>query len=187
MTNSLLANWELKPRAEIAQSLESIWATCRPGTSRNASATVVAPERRMSSLLKTKMAAAASSSFSSFLETEVTLRLTRSSRERSATELVEGEPASAAQTPSVTSNINPAKGALFQNCLNRFPTPESILPIDESGFIGVGLIDNCLSSFTAVFWFAAHPAVRALCGQALRTYRVWAGTQLLRQARHVEQ
>src|SRR6185436_7908542 len=127
ITNSLLANWELKPRAEIAHSLEPIAATCIPGTSRKASAIVVAPERRRSSLLKTKMAAGASVSLSDLLETEVTLRLTRSSRARSAKELVELEPASAAPPALATSSINPANAAFLQNCLNPFPGLESVL------------------------------------------------------------
>src|ERR1700694_4737786 len=60
-----------------------------PDTRRKASATEVAPERRRSSLLKTKMAAAASLRFSSFLETEVTLMLTNCSRVKSAGAFVE--------------------------------------------------------------------------------------------------
>src|SRR2546422_10148937 len=81
-TSSLLAEVLLKPRAEIAQVLASDCATSKPGTIRNASAMLVTPERRMSSLVMTAIAAAASESFSGFFDTEVTSISNNSSRLR---------------------------------------------------------------------------------------------------------
>ena len=82
-TRSLLAEKALKPRLVTAHLLASIRATCRPGTMRNTSGRVVAPERFMSSWLITKTAAAASLAFSAFLETEVISTESSSSRESS--------------------------------------------------------------------------------------------------------
>jgi len=76
----------LKPRAEIAYWLESTRATSKFGASRSASGRLVAPERRISSLVMTYMAAAALASGSERLETEVTSMSDNSSsdmRERS--------------------------------------------------------------------------------------------------------
>ncbi len=71
-TSSLLANRPLKPREVIAHLVESIRATCRPGTMRRASGMLVAPERRMSSAVRAKMAADAFASFCGFFAAEVT-------------------------------------------------------------------------------------------------------------------
>jgi len=176
VTSSLLANWELKPRAEIAQLPESIAATCRPGTSRNASATVVAPERRRSSLLKTKMAAAASLRFSSFPETEVTLTLTRSSREKSASELVEGEPVSAAPRRNVMSSVNPATVAVLQNRLNQFATSACLRSAPDEGgpqFHGVAeFLSRPVAPWVIVGWGAllASSNSRTLCARVVGVY-----------------
>src|SRR6266404_3424425 len=63
----------------MAHLFWSIRATSRPGASRNASGMLVAPERRISSCVITKIAAAASATFCVRLETEVTCRFIRSS------------------------------------------------------------------------------------------------------------
>jgi hypothetical protein len=78
-TSSLLANWLLKPRAVIAHLLPSICATWRPGTMRRASGIEVAPERRMSSPVRTVTAAGASATLCARFETEVTSTSRRSS------------------------------------------------------------------------------------------------------------
>ena len=57
-TCSLLAKRPFMPLTETAHLLASMWATWTPGTIRNRSGIVVAPERRMSSWLITKTAAA---------------------------------------------------------------------------------------------------------------------------------
>src|ERR1017187_5737094 len=57
---------------ETAQVLALICATLTPGAMRSTSGSVDAPERRISSWLMTKTAAAVRASFCSFLETEVT-------------------------------------------------------------------------------------------------------------------
>src|ERR1039458_489499 len=57
---------------ETAQVLALICATLTPGAMRSTSGSVVAPERRISSWLITKTAAAVRASFCSFLETEMT-------------------------------------------------------------------------------------------------------------------
>src|ERR1039458_2336574 len=57
---------------ETAQVLALICATLTPGAMRSTSGRVDAPERRISSWLMTKTAAAVRASFCSFLETEVT-------------------------------------------------------------------------------------------------------------------
>ena len=63
----------------MAHLFWSIRATSRPGASRNASGMLVAPERRISSCVITKIAAAASATFCVRLETEVTCKFIRSS------------------------------------------------------------------------------------------------------------
>src|ERR1017187_987236 len=57
---------------ETAQVLALICATLTPGAMRSTSGSVDAPERRISSWLMTKTAAAVRARFCSFLETEVT-------------------------------------------------------------------------------------------------------------------
>src|SRR6266852_734905 len=69
--NLQVAN-KLKPRADIAHVLPLICATSNPGTMSNRSGMFVAPERRMSPWVMTKIAAATWDIFCSFLETEVT-------------------------------------------------------------------------------------------------------------------
>jgi hypothetical protein len=71
-TSSLLAIWSLKPRAEMAQFPEFKRATESPGTMRSASMIVVAPERRMSSWVRTYTAAAESPTCCALRLTEVT-------------------------------------------------------------------------------------------------------------------
>ncbi len=78
-TSSLLAKRPLNPRELMAHLFSSMRATCKPGTIRNASGMLVAPERRMSSCVITKMAAAASASFWVLFETEVTCTFIKSS------------------------------------------------------------------------------------------------------------
>ena len=63
----------------MAHLFSSMRATCTPGTSRRASGMLVAPERRMSSCVMTKMAAAASATFCVRLDTDVTCMFIRSS------------------------------------------------------------------------------------------------------------
>ena len=70
----------LNPRALMAQVLALICATSSPGTMRSKSGILVAPERRMSSWVITKIAAATCDNFCSFFETEVTSVFIRSSR-----------------------------------------------------------------------------------------------------------
>jgi hypothetical protein len=70
----------LKPRALTAQLLEVCAPTWMPGTRRNASGMVVAPERRMISRVTTAMAAAASRWDSSVRDTEVTSTFMSSSK-----------------------------------------------------------------------------------------------------------
>ena len=74
-----MAKRPLNPRALMAHLFSSMRATCTPGTIRNASGMLVAPERRMSSCVMTKMAAAASANFWLLLETEVTCTFIKSS------------------------------------------------------------------------------------------------------------
>jgi hypothetical protein len=62
----------LNPREATAQLLELRRATWMPGTPRNASGKLVAPERRMSSCVTTAIAAAAPPSGSAVRETDVT-------------------------------------------------------------------------------------------------------------------
>jgi hypothetical protein len=69
------------PRALAMYWLASPRTTMRFGARRSASATEVAPERRMSSAVITKMDAGASTSRSSRRETEVTLRFASCSSE----------------------------------------------------------------------------------------------------------
>ena len=57
----------------MAQVLALICATSTPGTMRSKSGILVAPERRMSSAVITKMAEAVRESVCDVLETEVTL------------------------------------------------------------------------------------------------------------------
>src|ERR1700690_3891892 len=63
-----------------AQLLWSTRATLNPGTMRRRSGILVAPERRMSSWVITKIAAPVFASFCSFFETEVTWTFITSSR-----------------------------------------------------------------------------------------------------------
>ena len=79
-TSTLLAYTLLNPRMLMAQLLWSIRATFTPGAIRRRSGILVAPERRMSSWLITKIAAPVFASFCSFLETDVTWTFIRSSR-----------------------------------------------------------------------------------------------------------
>ena len=79
-TSSFSERTLLNPRELIAQELALCCATCRPGTSRSASGRLVAPERRMCSLVTTAIAAAAPPRVSAVLETEVTLTSMSSSR-----------------------------------------------------------------------------------------------------------
>src|ERR1039458_8720332 len=65
---------------ETAQVLALICATLTPGAMRSTSGRVDAPERRISSWLMTKTAAAVRASSCSFLETEVTCTLRSCSR-----------------------------------------------------------------------------------------------------------
>src|SRR2546422_4948629 len=73
-TSSLLAVVLLNPRALIAHWRESTCATSRFEAKRNASGSLVAPERRMSSWVITWVAEDACDSFSGRLETDVTSR-----------------------------------------------------------------------------------------------------------------
>ena len=79
-TSNLFEYCPLKPRMLMAHLLELIWATSTPGTMRSKSGTLFAPERTMSSLVMTKIAAAVLEIFCSFFETEVTSMFIRSSR-----------------------------------------------------------------------------------------------------------
>src|SRR5258706_3848238 len=63
----------------MAQVLESICATSKPGTIRSNSGIEVAPDRRISSCVITVMAAAACERGSDFRETDVTCRFIRAS------------------------------------------------------------------------------------------------------------
>src|SRR6266852_6618095 len=83
-TSSLLAIVLLKPRALIAYELALERATSRLGASLRASARRVAPERRMSSPVITKIAAGASERRSACRDTEVIWMLPSSSMLRSA-------------------------------------------------------------------------------------------------------
>jgi hypothetical protein len=71
----------LKPLALTAQELDDSLATCTPGTRRSTSGIVVAPERMMSAVLRTVMAAAASDNASSLRDTDVTMTLASCSSE----------------------------------------------------------------------------------------------------------
>ena len=62
----------LNARELTAHEFELRRATCMPGTPRSASGMVVAPERRMSSLVTTLTAAAAELSVSAVRDTDVT-------------------------------------------------------------------------------------------------------------------
>src|ERR1700733_2866753 len=64
----------------MAQRFASTRATSTPGAKRRRSGIFVAPDRRMSSCVITKIAAPVFESFCSFLETEVTCMFIRSSR-----------------------------------------------------------------------------------------------------------
>src|SRR5579864_2627262 len=64
----------------IAHTFAFMRATFTPGTMRSRSGMLVYPDRRMSSCVMTKTAAPVVHSFSSFLETDVTLTFNRSSR-----------------------------------------------------------------------------------------------------------
>src|SRR5467141_1445355 len=79
-TSSLLSKRPLNPREPIAHLFSSMRATSRPGTRRSASGMLVAPDRRMSSCVITKIAAAASATCCLRLETEVTCIFHRSSK-----------------------------------------------------------------------------------------------------------
>ena len=79
-TSSLFVNRPLKPREAIAHLFSSIRATSSPGASRSASGMLRAPERRISSCVITKIAAAALASVCSRFDTDVTFRFIRSSR-----------------------------------------------------------------------------------------------------------
>jgi len=83
-TSSLLASTLLKPRAEIAYWLLSARATVRLGARRSTSGKLVAPERRMSSPVITKIDAGASITRSSRRDALVTLMRVSCSRSRSA-------------------------------------------------------------------------------------------------------
>src|SRR6267142_789508 len=78
-TSSLLSNRPLNPRDAIAHLFESMRATSNPGASLNASGMLLAPERRISSCVITKIAAAASATFCVRLDTDVTCMFIRSS------------------------------------------------------------------------------------------------------------
>ena len=80
-TSNLFVNCSLKPRAETAQVLALICDTSTPGTMRNRSGILVAPEWLISSWVITKIAAAAWEIFWAFLETEVTSMFIKSSRD----------------------------------------------------------------------------------------------------------
>src|SRR5437879_2923120 len=71
-TSSFAELTPLKPRELTTQESAVSFATCSPGTNRSASGSVVAPERRMSSLETIATAAAAPARLSRLLETEVT-------------------------------------------------------------------------------------------------------------------
>src|ERR1700722_19898920 len=64
----------------MAQRFASTRATSTPGAKRRKSGMLVAPERRMSSCVITKIAAPVFDNFCSFFETEVTWMFIRSSR-----------------------------------------------------------------------------------------------------------
>jgi hypothetical protein len=66
----------------MAHVLGSIGATSAPGTMRNRSGMLVAPERAMSAAVMTNIAEAVRDIFCSVLDTEVTLEFMRSSRLR---------------------------------------------------------------------------------------------------------
>jgi hypothetical protein len=74
-----LAKRPLNPRAVTAHFEPSMRATCSPGTRRSSSGTLLSPERRMSSLVRTKTAAGEVPSGRSFFETDVTSSCIRSS------------------------------------------------------------------------------------------------------------
>ena len=80
ITSSLSLNCSFNPRTLIAQVFALICATFTPGTIRSRSGMFVAPERRISSFVITKIAAATRDSFCSFFDTEVTCTFIRSSR-----------------------------------------------------------------------------------------------------------
>src|SRR5947209_8195416 len=82
-TSSLLAMVVLKPRALMAYEVALTRGTSRLGASRSASGRRVAPERRMSSRVITKIAAGASESRSACRDTEVIWMLPSSSMLRS--------------------------------------------------------------------------------------------------------
>ena len=82
-TSCLPTNRSLNPRELTAHLFASIRATSMPGTRRNNSGIVVAPERRIISGVMTVMAAADCCTVLSCRETVVTLILPRSSSDKS--------------------------------------------------------------------------------------------------------
>ncbi len=118
-----------KPRVVTDHLLASISATSSPGTVRSNSAMLLMPERRMSSLVMTKIAAAASIRVCSFLETDVISIDDRLSRLRLPTSEV-----GSCALPSVSSRRmrpmrNPAPETLFTRARNTFlPGQPVILP-----------------------------------------------------------
>ena len=102
-TSILLARTLLNPRALIAYWLLSARATWRFGARRRASGMLVAPERRMSSALITKIDAATSMSLSSRRDTDVTMMWLSCSRlisTRSGAAAIVGAAAGAQHGPS---------------------------------------------------------------------------------------
>ena len=88
-TSSLLPTALLNPRALMAYCTASTRATCRLGARRRASGRVLAPDRRISSELMTKIEAGALPSFSVRLETEVTSTCISSSSESFLSDVVD--------------------------------------------------------------------------------------------------
>ena len=126
-TNSLLAKRPLKPREVTAHLFASIRATCIPGTIRNASGILVTPERRISSPVIAKTAAAASKSLSSFLDTEVISMSISSSRLSS----VRSTGMSPAQPAAVTENSNNVQISLLSTIkLHQRRTTDSLCHVE---------------------------------------------------------
>src|ERR1039458_1274569 len=112
----------------MAHLLELIWATSTPGTMRNRSGMLFAPDRAMSSAVMTKTAEAVFDIFCSFLETEVTSMFIRSSRFKFVRSCGDAWPA---QTSQRTANMISHKSDLRLFLMSDSTVPSLRFLTDE--------------------------------------------------------
>ena len=141
-TSSFSVLMLLNARELTAHEFELRRATCKPGTPRSASGIVVAPERRMSSLVTTLIAAAAELSVSAVRDTDVTSMSISSSmlRRFSAVDAVMSCDAAACPLGHNNSAVASAEGASASGILRMTYPFESV-----SAVISASAADNSAS------------------------------------------